>query len=58
MTAYIRSFANILAYLLIKDKTKINADIKRYMESYEITPPKKIFMSKNLFTVQDAVGNS
>lgn len=44
MTAYIRSFANILAYLLIKDKTKINADIKRYMESYEITPPRKRYL--------------
>ena len=37
--SYIRSFANIIVYLLIKDKTTINADIKRYLESYEITPP-------------------
>lgn len=58
MFAYIRSFANILVYLLIKDKTKIHADIKRYMESYGITPPEKIFMSKNLFIVQIVVGNS
>lgn len=37
--SYIRSFANIIVYLLIKDKTKINAYIKRYLESYGITPP-------------------
>lgn len=48
MFAYIRSFANILVYLLIKDKTKINADIKRYMESYGITPPEKDIYVKEL----------
>lgn len=58
--SYIRSFANIIVYLLIKDKTTINADIKRYLESYEITPPspKKPFMSGNLSIVQDVVGSS
>lgn len=48
MLAYIKSFANILVYLLIKDKTKINADIKRYMESYGITPPRKDIYVKEL----------
>lgn len=37
--AYVRSLINILVYLLIKDKSKINADIERYLESYGITPP-------------------
>ena len=37
--SYIRSFINIVVYLLIKDKSKINADIERYLESYGITPP-------------------
>ena len=36
--SYIRSFINIVVYLLIKDKSKINADIERYLESYGITP--------------------
>ena len=38
--SYIRSFINIVVYLLIKDKSKINADIERYLESYGITPPR------------------
>lgn len=37
--SYIRSFINIVVYLLIKDKSKINADIERYLETYGITPP-------------------
>lgn len=37
--SYIRSFINIVVYLLIKDKSKINADIERYLESYGFPPP-------------------
>lgn len=37
--SYIRSLINIVVYLLVKDKSKINTDIERYLESYGLTPP-------------------
>lgn len=48
MCAYIRSFANIVLYLLANNKNKINADICRYLCSYNITPPNKQYMIKEL----------
>lgn len=37
--SYIRSLINIVVYLLVKDKSKINTDIERYLESYGLTLP-------------------
>ncbi len=37
--AYAKSIVNILVYMLLKDRTKVNADIRQYLKSYGITPP-------------------
>lgn len=47
LLSYIRSFFNIIVYLLIKDKTKIHADIERYLESYGVVfSPKKKYVKE------------
>lgn len=42
--AYLKSIMNIIVYVMMKDRTKVNADIRQYLLSYGIIPPR----NKNL----------
>ena len=39
--AYLKSIMNIIVYVMMKDRTKVNADIRQYLLSYGIIPPQK-----------------
>ena len=57
--AYLKSIMNIIVYVMMKDKTKVNADIRQYLLSYGITPPEiRTCKSRNWCIAPIGVGSS